>query len=92
DLPRPDCLIPVPLAIKRLRQRGYNQAAMLAGWLGKQLQLPVDEEHVLRSRETTAQQGLDAKARKRNLRGIVSYDLQNNLNTAKTLEHPEYGM
>ncbi|PBP72012.1 glycosyl hydrolase family 3 [Pseudomonas syringae] len=29
---------------------------------------------------------------KRNLRGIVSYDLQNNLNTAKTLEHPEYGM
>lgn len=41
---------------------------MLAGWLGKQLQLPVDEHHVLRSRETAAQQGLDAKARKRNLR------------------------
>ncbi len=72
DLPRPDCLIPVPLANKRLRQRGYNQAAMLAGWLGKQLQLPVDEGHVLRSRETTAQQGLDAKARKRNLRGAFT--------------------
>jgi beta-glucosidase len=28
---------------------------------------------------------------KRNLRGIVSYDLQENLNTAKTLEHTEYG-
>ncbi|KPX46459.1 ComF family protein [Pseudomonas syringae pv. tagetis] len=68
DLPRPDYLIPVPLASKRLRQRGYNQAAMLARWLGKQLQLPVDEHHVLRNRETTAQQGLNAKARKRNLR------------------------
>lgn len=28
---------------------------------------------------------------KRNLRGIVSYDFQENLNTAKALEHPEYG-
>lgn len=28
---------------------------------------------------------------KRNLRGIVSYDLQENLNTAQTLEHTEYG-
>jgi beta-glucosidase len=28
---------------------------------------------------------------KRNLRGIISYDLQENLNTAKTLEHTEYG-
>jgi beta-glucosidase len=28
---------------------------------------------------------------KRNLRGIVSYDLQEHLNTAQTLEHPEYG-
>ncbi|WPO00191.1 beta-glucosidase [Pseudomonas sp. MUP55] len=28
---------------------------------------------------------------KRNLRGIVSYDFQENLNTAKPLEHPEYG-
>ncbi len=33
DLPRPHALIPVPLAIRRLRQRGFNQAAMLANWL-----------------------------------------------------------
>ncbi|WP_122317436.1 ComF family protein [Pseudomonas cichorii] len=68
-LPRPDCLLPVPLASKRLRQRGYNQAAMLAGWLGKSLDLTVDERQLLRIRETTAQQGLDAKGRKRNLNG-----------------------
>jgi ComF family protein len=69
DLPRPDVLLPVPLATKRLRQRGYNQAAMLADWLGTQLQLPVEDRLVLRTMETPAQQGLDAKARKRNLRG-----------------------
>ncbi|WP_213877883.1 glycoside hydrolase family 3 C-terminal domain-containing protein [Pseudomonas sp. dw_358] len=28
---------------------------------------------------------------KRNLRGVVSYDFQDNLNTAQTLEHTEYG-
>lgn len=68
DLPRPDFLLPVPLAVKRLRQRGYNQAAMLADWLRDQLQLPVEERLILRTQETPAQQGLDAKARKRNLR------------------------
>lgn len=71
-LPRPDCLVPVPLANKRFRQRGYNQAAMLAGWLSEPLQLPVDERRVLRSRETPNQQGLDAKARKRNLQGAFT--------------------
>lgn len=28
---------------------------------------------------------------KRNLRGVVSYDFQEHLNTARTLDHPEYG-
>jgi len=68
DLTPPDVLVPVPLASKRLRQRGYNQAAMLANWLGSQLRLPVDERLIKRTKETPAQQGLNAKARKRNLR------------------------
>lgn len=67
-LARPDFMIPVPLAHKRLRQRGYNQAAMLAHWLGSQLGLSIDERLIKRVKETPAQQGLDAKARKRNLR------------------------
>lgn len=71
-LARPDYLVPVPLASKRFRQRGYNQAAMLAAWLSKELQLPMDERHVLRIRDTPNQQGLDAKARKRNLRSAFA--------------------
>ncbi|MDP9709811.1 UNVERIFIED_ORG: ComF family protein [Pseudomonas fluorescens] len=68
DLPRPDALLPVPLAPKRLRQRGFNQAAMLAQWLGKALDLPCEEYSLLRVQDTDAQQALNAKARKRNLR------------------------
>ncbi|MFY1665444.1 ComF family protein [Pseudomonas sp. Pseu.R1] len=65
---RPDALIPVPLANKRLRQRGYNQAAMIANWLASALKLPVNEQLIKRTKDTPAQQGLNAKARKRNLR------------------------
>lgn len=72
DLPRPDALLPVPLAARRLRQRGFNQAAMLARWLSKQLDLPCEENVVHRIQDTSAQQDLDAKARKRNLRNAFA--------------------
>jgi ComF family protein len=71
-LSRPDALLPVPLAKKRLRERGYNQAAMLAGWIAKSLQLPVNEQQLQRIKETPTQQGLDARARKRNLNGAFA--------------------
>ncbi|APC17216.1 amidophosphoribosyltransferase [Pseudomonas frederiksbergensis] len=63
----PDALVPVPLARKRLRERGYNQAAMLARWLSDSLEISCDENLLLRTQDTTAQQDLDAKARKQNL-------------------------
>ncbi|WP_026145531.1 ComF family protein [Pseudomonas asplenii] len=66
-LPRPDLLLPVPMAAKRQRQRGYNQAAMLMSWLGKSLAIPTDEQRLLRVQDTVAQQELNARARRRNL-------------------------
>ncbi|MEN0106855.1 MAG: ComF family protein [Pseudomonas sp.] len=67
-LPRPDLLLPVPLGKRRLRQRGFNQAGMLADWLHQHLHIPVDAGLLKRERETDAQQELDAAARQRNLR------------------------
>lgn len=67
-LPRPDLLLPVPLAQRRQRQRGFNQAAMLAQWLSERLQLPVQNHWLQRVIDTPAQQQLDAATRKRNLR------------------------
>ncbi|MNR10113.1 DNA utilization protein GntX [compost metagenome] len=66
-MPRPQLLLPVPMARKRLRQRGFNQAAMLADWLSASLGITRNERLLLRKRETQAQQDLDARARKRNL-------------------------
>lgn len=67
-LPRPHALLAVPLARRRERQRGFNQARMLADWLGRGLRLPVQPHWLLRQVDTPAQQGLDAATRKRNLR------------------------
>ncbi|WP_409284849.1 ComF family protein [Pseudomonas protegens] len=65
---RPDCLLPVPLSRRRLRQRGFNQADMLARWLGHPLHLSVEPDLLRRTQDTPAQQGLNARARRRNLR------------------------
>ncbi|KJJ98178.1 amidophosphoribosyltransferase [Pseudomonas sp. 21] len=67
-LARPERLIPVPLSRRRERQRGFNQAALLADWIAEPLGVPVDKRLVLRTQDTPAQQGLDAATRKRNLR------------------------
>ena len=67
ELSRPDCLLPVPMARKRLRERGFNQALMVARWLSAALDIPHNEHLLLRPHETVAQQDLDARTRKRNL-------------------------
>ncbi|WP_434704127.1 ComF family protein [Pseudomonas sp. Z1-12] len=67
-LERPDALVPVPLATRRLRQRGFNQAALLARWLSGSLAIPCEENLLRRTQDTPAQQALDAKARRHNLR------------------------
>ncbi|WP_462401733.1 phosphoribosyltransferase family protein [Pseudomonas sp. Marseille-QA0332] len=67
-LPRPDLLLPVPLARRRLRLRGFNQAAMLARWLSRQLSIRCEDGLLQRTRDTPAQQSLSAASRRRNLR------------------------
>lgn len=66
-LPRPALLLPVPMARQRLRQRGYNQAAMLGQWIAAQLSISCHPQLLSRPVETIAQQELDARARRRNL-------------------------
>ena len=72
DSSRPALLLCVPLHAQRLRERGYNQALELAKPLAARLAIPLDAHLLQRVRSTTAQTGLDAKARRRNLRGAFA--------------------
>jgi ComF family protein len=67
-----DLIVPVPLGIRRLLRRGHNQAGLLAHWVGRATQLPVDHELCRRTRATPAQSGLSRRARLRNLRGAFA--------------------
>ena len=56
DNPLPgDRLIPVPLHPTKQRERGYNQAELLAKEVGKTVGLPVDVKLLYRARNTPAQ-------------------------------------
>lgn len=63
------CILPVPLYKKRLSQRGFNQSIELARALSKETGWPMELQRVQRIRDTSAQTGLDAKARRKNIRG-----------------------
>ncbi len=65
----PDLILPVPLTYRRRVQRGYNQAALLAAQIARQVVVPADYRGLKRIRHAAPQRSLDAAARRRNLSG-----------------------
>ena len=63
-----DVLIPVPLHAARQRERGYNQAGLLAREMARRVGLAVDEQTLVRQRATSPQVGLNAVQRGQNVR------------------------
>ncbi len=77
---KPDALIPVPIHSKRKRFRGYNQSKLLADEISKNLNLPVDDDLLIRTKHTIPQKELSHILRKKNIenafkieRNIVKY-------------------
>lgn len=61
-------IVPIPLSRKRLRQRGFNQAELVAREVGRRMNLPVDCSLLSRVRDTKAQKSLNEEERKNNLK------------------------
>jgi ComF family protein len=62
-------LIPIPLAAKRLRTRGYNQSEALARCLGRRWRSDVAVDLLIRTRETPTQTALTPDTRLANVAG-----------------------
>ena len=62
-------IVPVPLHIKRLRDRGFNQALILARAIAKKRQIPVNFSMLKRHKFTLTQTGLNKTERKQNIKG-----------------------
>jgi ComF family protein len=67
-----DFLAPVPLHRWRLLRRRYNQAALMAGVLGKAAGKPVMQDALIRTRATPTQGHLRAKERMQNVRSAFA--------------------
>ncbi|MDY6946592.1 MAG: hypothetical protein SXG53_12800 [Pseudomonadota bacterium] len=65
---RPELVIPVPLALRRYRERGFNQARELALPVCKALDLTLRSDLVTRHRETREQAALERNDRLENTR------------------------
>jgi len=64
-----DLVTPIPLGTARLRERGYNQAELLARPMAWACNIEFHPSAVKRARETRSQVGLTAQQRKQNVSG-----------------------
>ncbi len=62
-----DVLVPVPLHPRRLRERGFNQAALLAEEIARRTGRPTCSDALVRRVDTVPQAGLTAAARRLNV-------------------------
>ena len=67
-----DVIVPVPLHRRRLWQRRFNQAALLAQHVSRLYGLACFTDVLERVTPTTSQVGLDAQERRRNVRRVFS--------------------
>ena len=75
NLPRPDLLLAVPLHHQRAWRRGFNQADLLAAPLAHWLCCRYRPEALTRRRAARVQHQLDARTRRKNLRGAFQLEI-----------------
>lgn len=62
-----DMVVPVPLGVARLKERGYNQAVLIARPLALRINVPCKTQVLHRVRETRTQVGLSLSQRRENV-------------------------
>ena len=71
-----DILMPVPLGKNRLKERGYNQVALVARPLAYKVGLDYNPRALWKARETRSQVGLTISQRRENVHGAYQADIE----------------
>lgn len=73
----PDFIIPVPLHVVRLRERGFNQTVEIGRYISKRHNIEMLSDSCLRVKNTPSQVGLPWQEREKNIRNafVCSTDL-----------------
>ncbi|MBX3197735.1 MAG: ComF family protein [Labilithrix sp.] len=80
-----DLAVPVPLHPRRLAERGYNQAALLAAPVARRLGIAFAPRALVRSRDTPRQVALDREQRVVNVAGVFAARERSRLSGARVL-------
>ena len=83
--PTAECIVPVPLGIKKLRHREFNQSLILAKVVGKYLKVPVYPFALKKVKEPAPQMQLSRQARMRNVRGAFMVRNKKQINQKEVL-------
>ena len=67
-----DCIIPVPISIRRMMQRSYNQSDMIARGISKVTGLPIERHAVIRRHFDKSQTHLTRDERIKNVDDVIT--------------------
>ncbi len=70
QLQAPEAIVPMPLHVRRLRQRGYNQSLLLANAIAGELDIRLETGLCRRVKHTPPQMELSRKQRRKNIKGV----------------------
>lgn len=62
-----DVLLPIPIHVSKYKERGFNQAELIADGIAQRIHVPVEPKLLIRNRKTLPQKELNDKERLKNL-------------------------
>jgi ComF family protein len=74
ELPHDDLIVPVPVHLNRLRQREFNQTALIARHLSKIIHIPLELYALRKVRDTAPQVQMNREKRLKNLKKAFQAD------------------
>lgn len=74
SIPKADFIIPVPLHIKRLREREFNQTALLGNVLAKELGIKLLLNELIKIKETIPQTSLNREERMKEVKNVFVFN------------------
>jgi len=80
-----DLILPVPVSKKRFKERGYNQAELIAKPIAKFLEKPIETKCLYKSKNIIAQSTLNKEQREENIKDVYALKNKKILSNKKVL-------
>ncbi|MBS4535791.1 ComF family protein [Clostridium sp. D2Q-14] len=65
-----DIIVPIPLDRRKKASRGFNQSELLAKYISKKINIPIDIKNLIKIKSTRSQSELSKKERRQNIKGV----------------------